>query len=628
MNGENFTQVFKDLSILYELSLAVGQSLDLKTNCDGFLKVLMARKNLSFVSVWIKNARLCQSQWSASSAPIQDDMASLVYANPQSFVREQALALDHPMFARLNKQETYSLSGDQEYFSEFITEKGIAGGVFGIFALGDIGALKLYSMNKDQPFTPEELNQLKNVTAKFAVSLEGNIAHQKMIQEVSERKRAEEALRENERFLDTIIENIPDMIFVKDATELRFLRFNKAGEDLLGYSRQELIGKNDYDFFPRHEADFFRARDREVLAAGRLCDIPAEPIRTRHQGERILHTQEIPVLDDQGNPRYLLGISEDTTERRKTEAALRKAHEELELRVAARTAELSRANRSLRSEIAERRRMEARLHKAKEMAESASRAKSEFLANMSHELRTPLNHIIGFTELVVDRNFGELTAVQEEYLKDVLYSSKHLLSLINDILDLSKVEAGKLELNPSRIRLASLLENSLIMIREKAMKRGIQLSTHFDNIPEEITADERKLKQIIYNLLANAVKFTSDQGAIHLRASLVPGFALQFPRHVSSEVFHRFSKADKCFIKIVVQDTGIGLQSQDLNRIFEPFDQVESSASRRFQGTGLGLSLAKKLVELQNGSIWVESEGLGKGSRFAVIIPAQAGVKS
>jgi signal transduction histidine kinase len=222
---------------------------------------------------------------------------------------------------------------------------------------------------------------------------------------------------------------------------------------------------------------------------------------------------------------------------------------------------------------------------------------------MSHELRTPLNHIIGFTELVVDKNFGDLNEVQEEYLGDVLTSSKHLLSLINDILDLSKVEAGKLELEPIDVNLKILLENSLVMIKEKSMKHRIQLTTDINDIPEVIEIDERKIKQILYNLLSNAVKFTPEGGNIHLAAKTVT------------------EKGEKDFVEIRVADTGIGLKPEDQERIFGHFEQVESSTSRKFQGTGLGLSLTRQLVELHGGRIWVESEGEGKGSTFRLVIP-------
>jgi signal transduction histidine kinase len=250
---------------------------------------------------------------------------------------------------------------------------------------------------------------------------------------------------------------------------------------------------------------------------------------------------------------------------------------------------------------------------------------------MSHELRTPLNHIIGFTELVLDRHFGDLNEQQEEYLTDVHQSSKHLLSLINDILDLSKVEAGKLELEIANVELKPVLKNSLVMVKEKALKHGISLSANTDSIPETIKVDERKFKQIIYNLLSNAVKFTQEGGSVGIDACRVNCFVrsgLRWDDPEQLQILEEGVENGACenktlfeAVKISVFDTGIGLNMEDQDRVFKPFEQADGSASRRYQGTGLGLSLTKRLVQLHGGKIWVESEGEGKGSTFSFVIP-------
>jgi signal transduction histidine kinase len=306
------------------------------------------------------------------------------------------------------------------------------------------------------------------------------------------------------------------------------------------------------------------------------------------------------------------------------EGELLKFNKELESQVKERTADLEKRNEHLSQEIEIRKRVEAELKDTKELAEKANLTKSVFLANMSHELRTPLNHIMGFTELVLDKNFGELNDTQEEYLGDVLNSSKHLLSLINDILDLSKIEAGKVELESAPFNLKILLENSFTMIKEKAMKHGITLLMEIDGIPDTITADERMLKQIIYNLLSNAVKFTPDGGKIRLLSSLANNKKIidqieSIPCQLSAADFGFHQD----WVQISVQDTGIGFKPEEAERIFHPFEQLDSSKSRRYQGTGLGLSLTKQFTELHDGSIWAESEGEGKGSTFHIVIPIE-----
>jgi signal transduction histidine kinase len=272
----------------------------------------------------------------------------------------------------------------------------------------------------------------------------------------------------------------------------------------------------------------------------------------------------------------------------------------------------------------------SKLDEAKKRALEGSRAKSEFIANMSHEFRTPLNHIIGFTEMVADKKVGNLSETQEEYLNDVLKSSRHLLSLINDVLDLSKVEAGKLDLESGQVNLRELLEHSVGMISEKAMERRIRVEKVLHEIPALIDADERKLRQVMYNLLSNAVKFTPENGTIAVTGRIVGlfdsvpgngGMKKTHPGRGNLPQGESFPSDRGKFVEISVSDNGIGLKPGDLDRIFEPFEQVESTASRRFQGTGLGLSLTRRLVELHGGRIWAESEGEGKGSRFRFLIP-------
>ena len=270
---------------------------------------------------------------------------------------------------------------------------------------------------------------------------------------------------------------------------------------------------------------------------------------------------------------------------------------------------LVRARDNLEKTVKER---TAQLLKAKVAADVANKAKSEFLANMSHELRTPLNHIIGFTELVLDKDFGDLNKKQEEYLNDVHQSSHHLLSLINDILDLSKVEAGKLELAPSQVKIRKLLENSLTMVKEKAFKHNIRLTINLDGIPNTIVADERSIKQVMYNLLSNAVKFTPDKGSVSIVAQMLKP---------DEETNQTLVDVIGRYIKVSITDTGIGISPDNLSRVFDPFEQIQSSINRKYNGTGLGLSLTKRLIKMHNGQIWVESQGEGHGSTFHFIIP-------
>lgn len=358
-------------------------------------------------------------------------------------------------------------------------------------------------------------------------------------------------LRQSRAFLRSIIENIPDMIFVKDAAELRFVRLNPAGERLLGYSREEMLGKNDYDLFPEDEADFFVAKDREVLEGKALVDIPAEPILTREQGERILHTKKIPILDDNGEPEYLLGISEDITDKLEIQHALIEAHA---------------------------------------AAEEANRLKSEFLSGMSHELRTPLNAILGFAQLL-EMDLADETNL--ESVRQILTAGRHLLGLINDLLDISRIEAGILTISPETVDLGELVTECLDLVEPTAAAMDVHLRRSSCVSSCAVMVDRQRLRQVFLNLLSNAIKFNHPNGSVEVDCERANGS-----------------------IDVVITDTGCGIPPEHMARLFTPYDRL-GAEDTGIEGTGLGLALSKRLCEAMGATLDVGSPPEG-GCRAVV----------
>jgi signal transduction histidine kinase len=326
---------------------------------------------------------------------------------------------------------------------------------------------------------------------------------------------------------------------------------------------------------------------------------------------------DIPQAKDSGTS-IISEIKELNDDFFKMAEELSKSRDALEMKVVERTRELEDANRELEilNKEIQLRRVEA--EEARLQADAANKAKSDFLANMSHELRTPLNAIIGFSEIMAEGMAGPLNDKQKEYLGDVVESGRHLLSLINDILDLSKVEAGKMELELSEFNLKELIDGSLVMFKEKAMKHNIKLNAEIEKDVDTIIADERKIKQILFNLLSNAMKFTPEGGSVRVTARRITPPFLPLDKGRLGGVM-----PDADYIEITIEDTGIGISTEDQKRLFQPFQQLEAAITKKVAGTGLGLNLCKKFVELHGGKIWVESE-VGKGSKFIFVIPTKA----
>ncbi len=372
--------------------------------------------------------------------------------------------------------------------------------------------------------------------------------------EIIERERAEEALRTSEETARALLNATMDAALLVDVKG-SVLSLNQEAARRFGGSLNELLGRSIFDLLPPEYGEERRLGAMEVVRTGdpeRFVD----ELDGRHSDNTMY-----PVFDARGKVEKLAIFSRDITEQVKAELQLREA---------------------------------------KDAAVAGSVAKSEFLTNMSHELRTPLNAVIGFSEVLEDRIFGRLNEKQMRYVGHVLTSGRHLLQLINDILDLAKIESGKTQLDIEPLGIQKMLEGSLIMIKERALKQSIDLDLRIAEEFEgaQIRADEVKFKQIMFNLLSNAAKFTPDGGEIKVGARKEDGNII-----------------------ISVSDTGIGVKAEDRDRIFGTFEQVDTPHGRRQVGTGLGLALTRRLVELHGGRIWVESEGDGSGATFFMSIP-------
>ncbi|MGA2775380.1 MAG: PAS domain-containing sensor histidine kinase [Candidatus Omnitrophota bacterium] len=385
-------------------------------------------------------------------------------------------------------------------------------------------------------------------------------------QEIEQRKKTEQVAQDARNYAENIINTVRESLIALDQ-DLRVVSVSRSFYEFFKVKPEDTVGQLIYDLGNKQ---WNIPKLRELLETILPQKTTFDNYEVEHDfatiGRRIMLLNARQIKRVMGKERIILLAIEDITERKKIENGLEKAHEELQ---------------DLAAEL-----------------KRSTRAKSEFLANMSHELRTPLNSINGFSEILFDGTFGSLNEKQEKYVNNILTSGKHLLSLINQILDMAKVESGKMKLTLSSLPMKSLLNEIALLVADMVSKKKIEMLLEIAEDLPNIEADELKVKEILYNLLSNAVKFTPEGGKIGMRAQKVD------------------SK-----IEVVVWDTGAGIAFGNMEKIFEGFFRVDTPYSRVTEGTGLGLPISKKLVELHGGKFSVESEGLGKGTQVRFTLP-------
>jgi PAS domain S-box-containing protein len=413
-----------------------------------------------------------------------------------------------------------------------------------------------------------ERKEATYITAQ-GIPLPGGKLIMSTVWDTTERKNAEDELRTSEQLLSHTLDASPVIIYRLETDQLSITWVSENISRILGYTAEEALKPGWWEA-RLHPED----RDEAVRNLAQLHgeDKLEQSYRfLKENGETVWLFDKLALVSEpESKDKELIGAWTDITEQKKAE--------------------------------------EERI--SRQAAEVANRAKSDFLANMSHELRTPLNSVLGFSEILQDEIPGQLNEKQAKYVDHIYTSGKHLLSLINDILDLAKVEAGKLELELSEVELSGITNTALIMLKEKALKKNLTLTEEFaPNLPPIIYADERRLKQILFNLLSNAVKFTPAGGQVILKV---------VRRQDSGDPERKHNHGD--YLHFAVEDTGIGLSKKDQKQIFSMFFQAEEPLSKEHEGTGLGLALCKQLVELHGGHIWFSSNK-GKGSIFNFTIP-------
>jgi PAS domain S-box-containing protein len=422
----------------------------------------------------------------------------------------------------------------------------------------------------------------------------------KITRDITEKKMSEERLRESEERLRLLIEAVKDYaIFMVDLNG-RIMSWNSGAARMNGYTESEVIGQ-PLSIFYTDESIAAGYPECELKAARENGHFEEVGIRKRKDGSiywaNIILTS---LYDGEGHLQGFAKVTRDITERVQAEQALRRAHDDLEKRVEQRTAELRAAVERLEREIQERKQVEEELLKAKEAALASSVAKSAFLANMSHEIRTPLGAVLGFSELLLQPDLSE--EERHLYLETLKRNSNVLLTLINDILDLSKVESGTFQVNRTRVQLSEFLNETVAVLGMQADEKALDFRVEAEgSVPGTVETDPVRLKQILFNIIGNAIKFT-EKGGIKVTVR-----TLMQLRGVP-------------LLAIDVTDTGPGISAENAKRLFEPFMQVDSSLTRQYGGTGLGLALSRRLAQALGGDVVLTESSPGQGSTFTITV--------
>ncbi len=547
---EEMKRLNRDLSTLYTIDFAAAQSLDMEIMLNKVLETVLKALEIEAGSIYLRepNGDMTLYVYHGFSGEFVDNMQHIksgegvfdaVYAEKKPVVLD---ASEYPA----NRFASFII---QEEFHTLVIVPLISGSEL-------IGILCMAS-HKAHAFPLGETELLSAIGQQMSTTMRNAWLYERVQRELDERKRAEKALRESEEKYRGLMNNARDAIILMDM-QGNLLEINRKTESLLGHKNEEVFNEHFSQFIPKKELKRTIAAFEDVIqnGSGVLSDVNL----LKKDGMTVPVDITITIFQYAGK-KVTQAIFRDITERKKAE--------------------------------------ETRLENLR--LEAADKAKSEFLANMSHELRTPLNSSIGFSELLKDGMAGELNEKQKHYVDNILTSNEFLLTLINDILDLSKIEAGKIELVPAKMSIPVTIHETLSLIKEKAMKHNVLLNTEFDPEIEFIDADKQRFKQVLFNLLSNAVKFSKEEGGTVTITAKKEGDMAQ----------------------ISVSDTGIGIKEENLSKLFHKFEQLESGISQKYGGTGLGLAITKQLVELHRGRIWAQSK-YGEGSTFTFLIPLKA----